>query len=151
MPIPNSETVQKLVKLHPKEEFLCVKFQICQFWIDNPIFPTEVANATARLPKGKAAGPSGISFDLLKTACNAAPEISEDLANYFQQMVCLKVIPPIELTAARLIALVKPGNGIKPDGIQFSDFENNKKKGKPRHYYHNLLKKYVCVAVYVNN
>ncbi|KAL0241381.1 hypothetical protein GEMRC1_006616 [Eukaryota sp. GEM-RC1] len=33
-------------------------------------------------------------------------------------MVCLKVIPPIELTAARLIALVKPGNGIKPDGIR---------------------------------
>ncbi|KAL0236112.1 hypothetical protein GEMRC1_002694 [Eukaryota sp. GEM-RC1] len=118
MAIPNSETVQKLVNLYPKEEFLCVKFQICQFWIDNPIFPTEVANAIARLPKGKAAGPSGISFDLLKAACKAAPEISKDLANYFQQMVCLKVIPPIELTAARLIALVKPGNGIKPDGIR---------------------------------
>ncbi|KAL0243034.1 hypothetical protein GEMRC1_005597 [Eukaryota sp. GEM-RC1] len=115
---PNSETVQKLIKLHPKEEFLCVKPQICQFWIDNPIFPTEVANAIARLPKGKAAGPSSISFDLLKAACKAAPEISKDLANYFQQMVCLKVIPPIELTAARLIALVKPGNEIKPDGIR---------------------------------
>ncbi|KAL0240721.1 hypothetical protein GEMRC1_005957 [Eukaryota sp. GEM-RC1] len=33
-------------------------------------------------------------------------------------MVCLKVIPPIELTAAQLIALVKPGNGIKPDRIR---------------------------------
>ncbi|KAL0229213.1 hypothetical protein GEMRC1_013833 [Eukaryota sp. GEM-RC1] len=110
MDIPNSETVQKLVKLHPKEEFLCVKPQICQFWIDNPIFPTEVANAIARFPKGKAA--------LLKAACKAAPEISKDLANYFQQMVCLKVIPPIELTAARLIVLVKLGNGIKPDGIR---------------------------------
>ncbi|KAL0249276.1 hypothetical protein GEMRC1_004509 [Eukaryota sp. GEM-RC1] len=43
---------------------------------------------------------------------------SKDLANCFQQMVCLKVIPPMELTAARLIALVKPTNGIKPDGIR---------------------------------
>ncbi|KAL0241514.1 hypothetical protein GEMRC1_006749 [Eukaryota sp. GEM-RC1] len=76
MAIPNSETVQKGVKLHPKEEFLCVKPQICQFWIDNPIFPTEASSAIARLPKGKAAGPSGISFDLLKAACKAAPEIS---------------------------------------------------------------------------
>ncbi|KAL0245927.1 hypothetical protein GEMRC1_007143 [Eukaryota sp. GEM-RC1] len=55
----------------------------CQFWIDNPIFPTEVANAIARLPKRKAAGPSGISFDLLKAACKSAPELSEDLATYF--------------------------------------------------------------------
>ncbi|KAL0244719.1 hypothetical protein GEMRC1_008801 [Eukaryota sp. GEM-RC1] len=104
MAIPKSETVQKLVKVPPKAEFLYVKPQICQFWIDNPIFPTEVANAIARLLKGKAAEPSGISFDLLKTAYKAAPEISKDLANYSQQMVCLTVIPPIELAAARLIA-----------------------------------------------
>ncbi|KAL0245898.1 hypothetical protein GEMRC1_007115 [Eukaryota sp. GEM-RC1] len=94
-----------------------VELQICQFWIDNPIFPTEVANAIARLPKSKAAGPSGILLDLLKAACKSAPEASEDLANYFQQLVCLKDIPPIELTATRLIAVVKPGNGIQPDGI----------------------------------
>ncbi|KAL0231603.1 hypothetical protein GEMRC1_011007 [Eukaryota sp. GEM-RC1] len=98
--------------------FLCLEPQICQFRIDNPIFPTEVTNAIARLPICKAAGPSGVSFDLLKAAWKVAPEISEVLANYFQQMVCLKVIPLIELTAARLIALVKPGNGIKPDGIR---------------------------------
>ncbi|KAL0205913.1 hypothetical protein P9112_001220 [Eukaryota sp. TZLM1-RC] len=68
--------------------------------------------------RGKAAGPSGISFDLLKIACSSAPEIADDLAHYFQQLIVLKINPPFELLAARLIALVKPGNGIKPDGIR---------------------------------
>ncbi|KAL0250947.1 hypothetical protein GEMRC1_000161 [Eukaryota sp. GEM-RC1] len=101
-----------------KKSFCTLNLKFVSSGFDNPIFPTEVANAIARLPKGKAAGPSGISVDLLKGACKAASEISIDLADYFQQLVCLKVIPPIELTAARLIALVKPGNGIKPDGIR---------------------------------
>ncbi|KAL0214032.1 hypothetical protein P9112_006216 [Eukaryota sp. TZLM1-RC] len=70
------------------------------------------------LLRGKAAGPSGISFDLLKIACSSAPEIADDLAHYFQQLIVLKNNPPFELLAARLIALVKPGNGINPDGIR---------------------------------
>ncbi|KAL0208161.1 hypothetical protein P9112_010748 [Eukaryota sp. TZLM1-RC] len=57
-------------------------------------------------------------FDLLKIACSSAPEIADDLAHYFQQLIVLKINPPFELLAARLIALVKPGNGIKPDGIR---------------------------------
>ncbi|KAL0226181.1 hypothetical protein P9112_013505 [Eukaryota sp. TZLM1-RC] len=47
-----------------------------------------------------------------------APEIADDLAHYFQQLIVLKINPPFELLAARLIALVKPGNGIKPDEIR---------------------------------
>ncbi|KAL0209004.1 hypothetical protein P9112_011591 [Eukaryota sp. TZLM1-RC] len=47
-----------------------------------------------------------------------APEIADDLAHYFQQLIVLKINPPFELLAARLIALVKPGNGSKPDGIR---------------------------------
>ncbi|KAL0226971.1 hypothetical protein P9112_014295 [Eukaryota sp. TZLM1-RC] len=78
----------------------------------------EVLNAVAKLPKGKAAGPSGISFDLLKIACKNAPEIFEDLASYFQNLMCLNYVPPPELTAARLVALVKPGKGDKPDGVR---------------------------------
>ncbi|KAL0216139.1 hypothetical protein P9112_008323 [Eukaryota sp. TZLM1-RC] len=74
--------------------------------------------AINHLPKGKAAGPSGISFDILKSACRKAPEICDDLAEYFQNVVCLNSISPTELLAARLIALVKPGNGKKPDGIR---------------------------------
>ncbi|KAL0206132.1 hypothetical protein P9112_001439 [Eukaryota sp. TZLM1-RC] len=77
-----------------------------------------ILKAIQKLPKGKAAGPSGISFDLLKIACSSAPEIADDLAHYFQQLIVLKINPPFELLAARLIALVKPGNGIKPDGIR---------------------------------
>ncbi|KAL0218954.1 hypothetical protein P9112_004607 [Eukaryota sp. TZLM1-RC] len=88
------------------------------FWIDAPINSSEVQTAINHLPKGKAAGPSGISFDILKSACRKAPEICDDLAEYFQNLVCLNSIPPTELLAARLIALIKPGNGKKPDGIR---------------------------------
>ncbi|KAL0214154.1 hypothetical protein P9112_006338 [Eukaryota sp. TZLM1-RC] len=77
-----------------------------------------IFNAIAKLPKGKAAGPSGNSFDLLKTACKNTPEISEDLAIYFQNLMCLNYVPPPELTAARLVALVKPGKSNKPGGVR---------------------------------
>ncbi|KAL0216282.1 hypothetical protein P9112_008466 [Eukaryota sp. TZLM1-RC] len=114
----NSDTLEKLQKLHPQENFKCSKPEVCPFWIENPITAIEVHKAIQKLPKGKAAGPSGISFDLLKIACSSAPEIADDLAHYFQQLIVLKINPPFELLAARLIALVKPGNGIKPDGIR---------------------------------
>ncbi|KAL0216261.1 hypothetical protein P9112_008445 [Eukaryota sp. TZLM1-RC] len=114
----NSDTLERLQKLHPQENFKCSKPEVCPFWIENPITAIEVLKAIQKLPKGKAAGPSGISFDLLKIACSSAPEIADDLAHYFQQLIVLKINPPFELLAARLIALVKPGNGIKPDGIR---------------------------------
>ncbi|KAL0205758.1 hypothetical protein P9112_001065 [Eukaryota sp. TZLM1-RC] len=114
----NSDTLEKLQKLHPQENFKCSKPEVCPFWIENPITAIEVLKAIQKLPKGKAAGPSGISCDLLKIACSSAPEIADDLAHYFQQLIVLKINPPFELLAARLIALVKPGNGIKPDGIR---------------------------------
>ncbi|KAL0215047.1 hypothetical protein P9112_007231 [Eukaryota sp. TZLM1-RC] len=114
----NSDTLEKLQKLHPQENFKCSKPEVCPFWIENPITAIEVLKAIQKLPKGKAAGPSGIFFDLLKIACSSAPEIADDLAHYFQQLIVLKINPPFELLAARLIALVKPGNGIKPDGIR---------------------------------
>ncbi|KAL0219404.1 hypothetical protein P9112_005057 [Eukaryota sp. TZLM1-RC] len=104
----NSDTLEKLQN----------KPDVCPFWIENPITAIEVLKAIQKLPKGKAAGPSGISFDLLKIACSSAPEIPDDLAHYFQQLIVLKINPPFELLAARLIALVKPGNGITPDGIR---------------------------------
>ncbi|KAL0204739.1 hypothetical protein P9112_000046 [Eukaryota sp. TZLM1-RC] len=114
----NSDTLEKLQKLHPQENFKCSKPEVCPFWIENPITAIEVLKTIQKLPKGKAAGPSGISFDLLIIACSSAPEIADDLAHYFQQLIVLKINPPFELLAARLIALVKPGNGIKPDGIR---------------------------------
>ncbi|KAL0214021.1 hypothetical protein P9112_006205 [Eukaryota sp. TZLM1-RC] len=114
----NSDTLEKLQKLHPQKNFKCSKPEVCPFWIENPITAIEVLKAIQKLPKGKAAGPSGISFDLLKIACSSAPEIADDLAHYFQQLIVLKNNPPFELLAARLIALVKPGNGINPDGIR---------------------------------
>ncbi|KAL0226401.1 hypothetical protein P9112_013725 [Eukaryota sp. TZLM1-RC] len=64
----NSDTLEKLQKLHPQENFKCSKPEVCPFWIENPITAIEVLKAIQKLPKGKAAGPSGISFDLLKIA-----------------------------------------------------------------------------------
>ncbi|KAL0219851.1 hypothetical protein P9112_005504 [Eukaryota sp. TZLM1-RC] len=96
----NSDTLEKLQKLHPQENFKCSKPEVCPFWIENPITAIEVLKAIQKLPKGKAAGPSGISFDLLKIACSSAPEIADDLAHYFQQLIVLKINPPFELLAA---------------------------------------------------
>ncbi|KAL0223584.1 hypothetical protein P9112_002974 [Eukaryota sp. TZLM1-RC] len=89
----------------------------CQYWLEKPYQAQEVLNAIAKLPK-KAPGPSGISVDLLKTACKNTPEISEALAIYFQSLMCLNYVPPPILTAARLVALVKPGKSNKPDGVR---------------------------------
>ncbi|KAL0218360.1 hypothetical protein P9112_004013 [Eukaryota sp. TZLM1-RC] len=114
----NSDTLEKLQKLHPQENFKCSKPDVCPFWIENLITAIEVLKAIQKLPKGKAAGPFGISFDLLKIACSSVPEIGDDLAHYFQQLIVSKINLPFELLAARLIASVKPGNGIKPDGIR---------------------------------
>ncbi|KAL0226776.1 hypothetical protein P9112_014100 [Eukaryota sp. TZLM1-RC] len=114
----NYETVEKLKVLHPTENICPLKPPICEYWLENPFQAQEVFNAIVKLPKGKAAGPSGISFDLLKTACKNTPEISEDLAIYFQSLMCLNYVPPPELTAARLVALVKPGKSNKPDGVR---------------------------------
>ncbi|KAL0224260.1 hypothetical protein P9112_003650 [Eukaryota sp. TZLM1-RC] len=88
----------------------------CPFRIEYPISAIEVFKAINKLPKEKATGPSGIYFDLLKIACSSA---AIDLAHYFPQLTVVKInYPPCELLATRLIALVKPGNGIKPDGIR---------------------------------
>ncbi|KAL0209068.1 hypothetical protein P9112_011655 [Eukaryota sp. TZLM1-RC] len=91
---------------------------VCPFWIENPISASEFLKAIQKLSKEKAAGPSGISFDLLKIACSSAPEIAEDLAHYFHQMVVLKINLPFDLLAARLIASIKPVDGIELDGIR---------------------------------
>ncbi|KAL0213742.1 hypothetical protein P9112_005926 [Eukaryota sp. TZLM1-RC] len=102
---PSDDTISKLENLHPVETFCFPKPKILQTAINH-------------LPKGKAAGPSSILFDIFKSVCRKAPEICDDFAEYFQNLVCLSTIPPTELLAARLIALVKPGNAKKPDGIR---------------------------------
>ncbi|KAL0207440.1 hypothetical protein P9112_012068 [Eukaryota sp. TZLM1-RC] len=74
--------------------------------------------AINHLFKGKAACPSGISFDVLRFLCRKAPEVCEDFAEFFHNLVCLNTTLPSELLVARLIVLVKLGNGKKPDGIR---------------------------------
>ncbi|KAL0207947.1 hypothetical protein P9112_010534 [Eukaryota sp. TZLM1-RC] len=114
----NHETVEKLKALHSTENFCLIKPPICKYWLENPFQAHEVFIDVAKLPKRKAAGPSGFSFDLLKTAYKNTPEISEDLAIYFQNLMCLNYVPPPELTAARLVALMKLGKSNKSDGVR---------------------------------
>ncbi|KAL0218863.1 hypothetical protein P9112_004516 [Eukaryota sp. TZLM1-RC] len=113
-----NDTMRKLENLHFVENFCCPKPKIGKFWTDALINSSEVQTAINHLPKDKAEDPSGISFDILKSACRKAPERCDDLAEYFQNLVCLNTIPPTELLAACLIALIKLGNGKKPDGIR---------------------------------
>ncbi|KAL0210187.1 hypothetical protein P9112_010271 [Eukaryota sp. TZLM1-RC] len=70
------------------------------------------------IPKMISKALMSVSAHYEEIAVVSAPEIADDLAHYFQQLIVLKINPPFELLAARLIALVKPGNGIKPDGIR---------------------------------
>ncbi|KAL0219315.1 hypothetical protein P9112_004968 [Eukaryota sp. TZLM1-RC] len=109
---PTLPTIQAMLEIHFKKIFIQKLIIVPEKTQKNHHYVPCV------LLRGKAAGPSGISFDLLKIACSSAPEIADDLAHYFQQLIVLKINPPFELLAARLIALVKPGNGIKPDGIR---------------------------------
>ncbi|KAL0207172.1 hypothetical protein P9112_012883 [Eukaryota sp. TZLM1-RC] len=102
IPLKKTSKVASSRKISSAASLKCVLFGL-----KNPITAIEVLKAIQKLPKGKAAGPSGISFDLLKIACSSAPEIADDLAHYFQQLIVLKINPPFELLAARLIAFSK--------------------------------------------
>ncbi|KAL0219369.1 hypothetical protein P9112_005022 [Eukaryota sp. TZLM1-RC] len=103
----NSDTLEKLQKLHPQENFKCSKPDVCPFWIENPIAAIEVLKAIQKLPKGKAAGPSGISFDLLKIACSSAPEIADDLAHYFQHIIPVLKINKLKKNFQQLIVEIE--------------------------------------------
>ncbi|KAL0204729.1 hypothetical protein P9112_000036 [Eukaryota sp. TZLM1-RC] len=104
----NSDTLEKLQKLHPQENFKCSKPEVCPFWIENPITAIEVLTAIQKnYLRGKQQAHLEFLFDLLKIACSSVPEIADDLAHYFQQLIVLKINPPFELLAARLIAFSK--------------------------------------------
>ncbi|KAL0226259.1 hypothetical protein P9112_013583 [Eukaryota sp. TZLM1-RC] len=110
------ETVNQLVDLHP--EFLNLdKPSASQFWKQNPLSEEEVETAIFRLPSGKAPGPSGITFDMLKSVCRQNSFIMKDLCSFFQDVLTMKIVPPKELSASRLVALTKPNGKVRPIAI----------------------------------
>ncbi|KAL0242556.1 hypothetical protein GEMRC1_005119 [Eukaryota sp. GEM-RC1] len=73
--------------------------------------------AISNAKSGKAAGPSGLSFDHLKIAVTHAPEVAEDLA-YFFNLICSQPHKfPLALKNSRLVAVSKPCNGVRPIAI----------------------------------
>ncbi|KAL0248744.1 hypothetical protein GEMRC1_003978 [Eukaryota sp. GEM-RC1] len=112
-----SDTVQKLQNLHPFEESLPSFSNSQSYWTDRPITPSDVMKAISNAKSGKAAGPSGPSFDHLKIAVTHAPEVAEDLA-YFFNLICSQPHKfPLALKNSRLVALSKPCNGVRPIAI----------------------------------
>ncbi|KAL0225878.1 hypothetical protein P9112_013202 [Eukaryota sp. TZLM1-RC] len=106
----NDETLDSLNSLHPHEDFTInhiVSDNERDFFTANPITCDEVSVAIKGLPSGRSAGPSGLSYDHLKSAVNICPEIVDDLVFLFL----------IALMASRLVALNKPGGGVRPIAV----------------------------------
>ncbi|KAL0218126.1 hypothetical protein RCL1_008974 [Eukaryota sp. TZLM3-RCL] len=120
---PNDEqTLLALKKLHPVEEFQLSKPEAHSFWSDTPISKNEVDDINSCLPHGKAAGPSKLTFDILKDCTSAQSVISEDLACFFQNLMMLSCKAPLEMSASRLVALIKSGGGVRPNAVGESLF-----------------------------
>ncbi|KAL0217766.1 hypothetical protein RCL1_008895 [Eukaryota sp. TZLM3-RCL] len=120
---PNDEqTLLALKKLHPVEEFQLSKPEAHSFWSDTPISKNEVDDIISCLPLGKAAGPSKLTFDILKDYTSAQSVISEDLACFFQNLMMLSCKAPLEMSASHLVALSKSGGGVRPIAVGESLF-----------------------------
>ncbi|KAL0205855.1 hypothetical protein P9112_001162 [Eukaryota sp. TZLM1-RC] len=92
-------------------------FKKKKIWKQNPLSEKEVETAIFRLPSGKAPGPSGITFDMLKSMCRQNAFIIKDLCSFFQDVLTMKIVPPKELSASRLVALTKPNGKVRPIAI----------------------------------
>ncbi|KAL0216963.1 hypothetical protein RCL1_007446 [Eukaryota sp. TZLM3-RCL] len=113
----NDDSVKELNTLHPKESFNSSKPKNLSYWSVNPINEEEVTEAILRLPSGKAPGPSGISFDLLKSVVRQNSPIIADLVVFVNNLNSLIIKPPKEFTASRLIALTKPNGKLRPIAV----------------------------------
>ncbi|KAL0205063.1 hypothetical protein P9112_000370 [Eukaryota sp. TZLM1-RC] len=116
----NDETLDSLNSLHSAEDFTInhiVSDNERVFFTANPITCDEVSVAIKGLPSGRSAGPSGLSYDHLKSAVNICPEIVDDLVFYFKSVIMGRFKLPQALMASRLVALNKPGGGVRPIAV----------------------------------
>ncbi|KAL0223287.1 hypothetical protein P9112_002677 [Eukaryota sp. TZLM1-RC] len=116
----NDETLDSLNSLHPPEDFTInhiVSDNERVFFTANHITCDEVSVAIKGLPSGRSAGPSGLSYDHLKSAVNICPEIVDDLVFFFNSVIMGRFKLPQALTASRLVASSKPGGGVRPIAV----------------------------------
>ncbi|KAL0205755.1 hypothetical protein P9112_001062 [Eukaryota sp. TZLM1-RC] len=116
----NDETLDSLNSLHLPEDFTInhiVSDNERDFFTANPITCDEVSVAIKGLPSGRSAGPSGLSYDHLKSAVNICPEIVDDLVFFFNSVIMGRFKLPQALMASRLVALNKPGDGVRPIAV----------------------------------
>ncbi|KAL0219595.1 hypothetical protein P9112_005248 [Eukaryota sp. TZLM1-RC] len=116
----NDETLDCLNSLHPPEDFTInhiVSDNERDFFTANPITCDEVSVAIKGLPSGRSAGPSGLSYDHLKSAVNICPEIVDDLVFFFNSVIMGRFKLPQALMSSRLVALNKPGGGVRPIAV----------------------------------
>ncbi|KAL0246575.1 hypothetical protein GEMRC1_007787 [Eukaryota sp. GEM-RC1] len=113
----NDDTVSQLQSLHPKENFHTEAPLPPTYWRKNSILFDQFLILILKLPSGKAPGPSGITFDILKSVCIQNSLIVDDLCDFFNDILLLKVVAPKELSASRLVDLVKPNKIIRPIAV----------------------------------
>ncbi|KAL0246846.1 hypothetical protein GEMRC1_008052 [Eukaryota sp. GEM-RC1] len=77
----------------------------------------EIIQLISSSPSGRAAGPSGMSFDHFKKTVNDVPEICEDLAVFFNEVLLGTKKLPHALCSSRLGALNKPNGGVRPIAV----------------------------------
>ncbi|KAL0239775.1 hypothetical protein GEMRC1_009883 [Eukaryota sp. GEM-RC1] len=94
----NDATLFALEKLHPHEDFVinyCVSSAEVDYYKTNPITASEVLDCIRSLLSGRAAGPSGLSYDHLKAVINICSEVADDLAVFFNNFIMRRCkMPP---------------------------------------------------------
>ncbi|KAL0232925.1 hypothetical protein GEMRC1_011672 [Eukaryota sp. GEM-RC1] len=78
----NDATLSALEKLLPHEDFVinyCVSSAEVDYYTTNPITASEILGCIRSLPSGRAAGPSGLSYDHLKAVINICSEVPRRL------------------------------------------------------------------------
>ncbi|KAL0210527.1 hypothetical protein RCL1_004963 [Eukaryota sp. TZLM3-RCL] len=102
----NALTLEKLRLLHPYEDAFEVNHEL-EYWKNNPLTPSEVAQVIKKRPRGKAAGLSGLSIDHVKAAIIALDDCLELLTLFFNKTLTGQLKYNEELKRSRLTALVK--------------------------------------------
>ena len=113
---PTDETLAMLRDLHPTS---------APPQIPPPAADTECAQVSeelmervlARLPKGRAAGPSGWTYEHIQAATNASPRAREAARTFVNTMLAGDVPHLPDLLDSRLVAFAKPAGGVRPIAI----------------------------------
>ncbi|KAL0217331.1 hypothetical protein RCL1_007912 [Eukaryota sp. TZLM3-RCL] len=119
----NSDTHEALKKLHPFEEELTHFSSLLvgnNYWSSNPLTVKEVFYSLKSRKPGSAPGPSGLSYDHLKHAFAFSSVLIEKLCSYFNKVLAGGCDFPSLLKSSTLVALSKPGGGVRPIAVSES-------------------------------